>query len=169
MTRPLACAMALALMSCTPKQPEPPDSTPGQADVGPVVGTVRVVGSAPVNVKVVVQPASGTSVQLLGPLEEELRRLAGAEVSVRGPVGSAPDPLVDRQMRVESYDILAVDGQPVVAGTVEGRSGEWLLLRTPGGELVYLGGATAQLRPGQKVWVQGPRSVIVQTYGVVKD
>ena len=47
--------------------------------------------------------------------------------------------------------ILMVDGEPVLSGTVEGRSGDWLLLRTPAGELVYLGGATSQLRPGQKV------------------
>lgn len=163
-----AVLLALALMSCAPRQPEPPDSTPGQAAAAAqVVGTVRVVGSAPVNVQVVVQPASGGSVQLVGPLREELRQLSGAEVAVHGPVEPAPDPLADRRMRVERYEILAVDGEPVVSGTVEGASGEWLLLRTSAGELVYLGGATSQLQPGQKVWVKGPRGVVVQSYGVL--
>lgn len=170
MTRRLPVLLALALAACTAQAPEPPDSAPappvGAADR--LVGTVHVVGSAPVNVKVVLRPGEGGDVQLVGPLSEELRRLAGAEVAVRGPLGSAPDPLADRQVRVDDYEILSVDGEPVLSGTVEGRSGDWLLLRTPQGELVYLGGATSQLSPGQKVWVKGPRSVIVQTYGVVR-
>ena len=133
-----------------------------------MVGTVRVVGSAPVNVSVVLQPADGGSIQLVGPLRDELRRLAGAEVAVDGPVEPAPDPLADRQIRVDDYEILSVDGEPVLSGTVEGRSGEWVLLRTPGGELVYLGGATSQLATGQKVWVRGPRGVIVQSHGILR-
>ena len=65
-----------------------------------LVGTVRVVGSAPVNVKVVLRPSGGGDVELAGPLAEELRRLPGAEVAVSGPVEPAPDPLADRRVRV---------------------------------------------------------------------
>lgn len=170
MSRRLGLLAALALAACTAQQPEPPDSTPApSAAAGDrMVGTVRVVGSAPMNVSVVLRPADGGDVQLVGPLREELRRLAGAEVAVSGPLEPAPDPLADRQLRVDDYEILAVDGEPVVSGTIEGRAGDWLLLRTPQGELVYLGGATSQLSPGQKVWVKGPRSVIVQSHGVIR-
>ena len=162
--------LGLALLSCTTPGEQPPDSIPGPAGGadGRVTGTVRVVGSAPVNVRVVVQPAEGKSVQIVGPLQDELRQLSGAEVALRGRVEPAPDPLADRQIRVEEYDILAVNGEPVVTGTVQGRSGDLLILRTPGGDTVYLGGATSQLSQGQKVWVQGPRSVIVQSYGVLR-
>ncbi len=170
MTRRLPLLLAAALASCTAPRPEPPDSSPvpaaGAAER--IVGTVRVVGSAPVNVRVVLRPERGGDVQLAGPLRDELRQLAGAEVAVTGPAETAPDPLADRQLRVDSYEILSVSGEPVVMGTVEGRSGEWLLLRTPHGELLYLGGATGDLAPGEKVWVQGPRSVIVQSHGVLR-
>lgn len=171
MTRPLALLVALALAGCAAQPPEPPDSAPASAAEGGserLVGTVRVVGSAPMNVSVVLQPPGGGSVQLVGPLRDELRRLAGAEVAVDGPSEPSPDPLADRQLRVDRYEILSVDGEPVLSGTVEGRSGEWLLLRTTAGELVYLGGATSGLAEGQKVWVQGPRAVIVQSHGIVR-
>lgn len=161
---------ALALMACAPRQPEAPDSAPAPsaAQEDRVVGTLSVVGSTPVNDRVVLQPGEGGSIQLVGPLSEELRQLSGAQVALRGPMEPAPDPLADRQIRVVDYEILAVDGEPVISGTVEGRSGDWLLLRTSSGELVYLAGATAELRPGQKVWVQGPRGLIVQSFGVLR-
>ena len=161
--------MGFALLACSVPQQELPDSVPSPAGTADSVrGTVRVVGSAPVNVRVVVQPAEGKSVQISGPLREELRQLSGAEVALRGPMVPAPDPLADRQMEVEEYEILSIDGEPVVTGTVQGRSGNLLILQTLGGETVYLDGATSQLSPGQKVWVQGPRSVIVQSYGVLR-
>lgn len=165
-----ALLLPLAALACTPPQSVPSDTlpTPAAADGGPTVGTIRVVGSAPVNVSVVLQPAEGGSIEVVGPLRDELRRLSGARVALRGPVEPAPDPLADRRIRVDDYEILSVDGEPVIAGTVEGREGEWVLLRTATGELVYLGGAAAELRPGQKVWVQGPRSVTVQSYGVIR-
>jgi len=166
-----ALALLLALAGCTAQQqPEQPDSAPapGPGAAGRVVGTVRVVGSAPVNVRVVIDPAEGKDIQLVGPLREELRQLAGAEVAVSGPLSPAPDPMADRQIQVSAYEVLSVDGRPVVTGTVEGTSNSWTLLRTEQGELVYLAGATSELRPGQKVWVQGPRGVIVQTYGVLR-
>lgn len=170
MMRLPALLLALAALACAPPQSAPPDTlpTPSPADRGPIVGTIRVVGSAPVNVSVVLQPAAGGDIQVVGPLREELRRLSGAQVALHGPVEPAPDPLADRQIRAEEYEILSVDGEPVIAGTVEGRMGEWVLLRTSTGELLYLGGSAGELRPGQKVWVQGPRSVIVQSYGVIR-
>lgn len=172
MKRAILLISALVAASCAPRQPEPADSVPAPvaADAAGdrVVGVVRVVGSAPVNVRVVVQPREGRDVRVVGPLQDELRQLGGAEVALRGPVEASSDPMSDRQIRAESYEILSIEGQPVVTGTVQARSGDWLVLRTPSGETVYLGGATTQLAPGQKVWVQGPRGVIVQSYGVLR-
>lgn len=169
--RRASLGLLLALAGCTAQQqPQPADSAPAPAQGGEsrVTGTVRVVGSTPMT-RVVIDPADGNDVQLVGPLREELRRLAGAEVAVTGPLSPAPDRMADRQIQVSGYEVLSVDGQPVLSGTVEGRTNDWTLLRTAQGELVYLAGATQELRPGQKVWVQGPRSVIVQSYGVLRQ
>jgi hypothetical protein len=164
-------AAAAALASCAPQTAERPDSTPPAPAQGAgdrVVGTVRIVGSAPLNTEVVVDPASGAAVQVAGPLREEIERLAGAEVAVTGQMESAPGTMSGRRIRVTGYDILAVNGEPVVSGVVEGTSGGWVQLRTAQGELVYLSGAPREFRAGQKVWVQGPRSMIVQSYGTIR-
>lgn len=159
---------AVLLAACASPAVEQPDTVPApRADEGRVVGVVRVVGSTPLT-RVVVQPDSGRSVEVEGALAAELRRLTGVRVAVAGPVRSAPDPIVDRRVEATGYEILSVDGAPVLTGTVQGRSGDWVVLRTEGGETVYLGGAADALEPGQKVWVQGPRALVVQSYGVVQ-
>jgi len=162
---PLLLAAALVLISCTPPQVEPADTLSGAGDRH--VGTVRVVGSAPVNVQVVLQPESGRAMRIAGPLASEIERLAGARVALRGRVEAAPDPMVPQQVMVDSYEIISVDGQPVTMGTVEGHVNNWTLLRTEAGELIYLAGPPEQFRRGQKVWIQGPSARIVQTYGVL--
>jgi hypothetical protein len=164
-------AAAAALSSCAPQATERPDTVPAapaQAAGDRVVGTVRVVGSAPMNVEVVVQPASGAAVQVAGPLREEIERLSGAEVALTGRLEAAPGTMSGRRLRVTGYDILSVNGEPVVTGVVEGTSGGWVQLRTAQGELLYLSGAPREFRAGQKVWVQGPRSMIVQSYGTIR-
>jgi hypothetical protein len=161
--------LSLLLGGCAP-QGEPPDTIPAPAAGGTdrAVGTVRVVGSAPLNVQVVLQPESGRAIRLTGPLREELERLSGAEVAVVGRLQPAPDPMVDRQLHATSYEIVAVDGQPVIMGEIEAITDGWVRLRTPDGEIVHLSGAPASFRVGQKVWVQGPRSVVVQTHGTLR-
>lgn len=170
--RALLLLIAAALAACAPPAEVPPDSTPAPARettaAERLVGTVRVVGSAPINVQVVLQPENGRSVRLTGPLQAELRELSGAEVAVTGAVGPAPDPMVDRQIEVGDYEVLAVNGEPVVMGVVERRTSSWTILRTPAGEMVYLASAPEEMQVGQKVWVQGPRARIVQSYGVVR-
>lgn len=168
MRAPGAGWLLLAALGCSAQPGEQPGATPAPGGGERVEGVVRVVGSAPVGVRVVLTPDGGKQIQLAGPLRDELRALSGARVAVSGASAPAPDPMVDRQITVADYEILSVDGQPVTAGTVEGRTGEWTVLRTEAGELVYLGGATDELRAGQKVWVQGPRSLIVQSYGVLR-
>ncbi|CAN5746613.1 hypothetical protein BH23GEM8_BH23GEM8_15010 [soil metagenome] len=160
-------AAALLLVACVAPQAEPPDTIPGVDAGDRVVGTVRIVGSAPINVQVVLQPESGSAIRIAGPLASEIEKLAGAQIAVRGTVEAAPDPMVSQQVQVRSYEILTVDGQPVTMGTVEGHVNNWTLLRTGDGELVYLAGPPDRFRTGQKIWIQGPAARIVQTYGVI--
>lgn len=164
MKMPALLALVL-LTACSTAQPETVDTIPHGGDR--YTGVVRIVGSAPVNVHVVLQPQEGRALQLAGPLASELEQLSGAVVSVRGSVSPSPDPMMDRRIEVESYDIVSVDGQPVISGVVEGRMNDWTLLRTDAGELIYLTGPAETFRAGQKVWVQGPSARIVQSYGVI--
>lgn len=136
-------------------------SAPDAAQSGDsLTGTLRLVGSAPMNVRLVLEgPAGNTAVA--GPLAEELRRLAGAEVVLTGSRdGSAITPT--------AYRVVSVNGQPATLGTVESVTGSYVQLRTAEGELVFLAGTTGQFRVGQKVWVQGPRAVVVQSFGTVR-
>lgn len=150
----------LALASCTPARPAPPAEAPSGRGDTTVVGTVRVVGSAPVNVQVVVQDQAGHTTELTGPLVGEVRRLAGAVVAVTGRAEG-------RRLEISRYEIRSVDGQPVVMGVVEKIQDGYAYLRTPDGKLVYLAGGIQQLRVGQKVWAQGPSTLHVQSYGVI--
>jgi hypothetical protein len=123
------------------------------------VATDAAAGDS-VNVRLVIQSASG-SAGVGGPLAEELRRLAGAEVTLVGRREGG-------NFIASAYRVRSIDGRPVTLGTVEAAEGEYLRLRTTDGELVYLVAAPGELRPGQKVWVQGPRGVIVQSFGTVR-
>jgi hypothetical protein len=158
--------LALLVAACAP-QVEPADTVPAPGNGDRVTGTVRIVGSAPVNVQVVVEPDQGQAVRVAGPMTAEIQQLAGARVELRGRMESAPDPMVSRQLRVESYEIISVNGEPVTTGTVVGHQGNWTLLRLGSGEVVYLAGPPERLRAGQKVWIQGPSARIVQSYGVL--
>lgn len=160
----------LLLVACTPPPAEAPDSMPGSSQSAGerVVGVVRVVGSAPVNVRVVVQPEGGRAVGVEGPLRAELERLGGAEVAVTGVRRPSPDPMQDGSIEAAGYEILSVGGEPVVMGVVEAVTPAGARLRTAEGELVYLLGAPPELAAGQKVWVQGPRGVVVQTHGIIR-
>jgi hypothetical protein len=152
--------LIVASAGCVASSPAPSTIETGAETRDSVAGTLRVVGSAPVNVRLVIQGAAG-SANVAGPLREELRKLAGAEVTLLGRQEGA-------DFVASEYRIRAIDGRPVTLGTVEGAEGEYLRLRTGGGEVVYLVDAPAELRPGQKVWVQGPRGVIVQSFGTVR-
>lgn len=160
----------LALAACGAPPAEGPGSGPGAAGAGDgVEGIVRVVGSQPVNVHVVVETEDGTNVRVVGDLRDEIRRLSGAVVRLEGAVEPSEMPVARHQVRATDYRIVSVNGEPVVQGLVEGKTGGWTILRTPEGERVYLASAPEGIRTGQRVWVQGPRSVIVQSYGVMRD
>ena len=134
-----------------------------------MTGIVRVVGSAPVNVQVVLETEAGRSIRLTGPLRAELERLSGVQVVVRGEVTDAPDPLAAGQLEATSYDVVAVDGRAAVLGEVVAASGSGARLRTASGEELQLSNVPPGFRVGQKVWVQGPRTLAVQSYGVVRQ
>lgn len=138
--------------------PSPGPDAPGEAWHA---GTVRVVGSAPMSVQVVLQPETGSQVALTGPLAAELQAVRGARVAVRGKESRGV-------LEATDYVVQEVDGRPVVMGTLEAAADGGLQLRTAAGEVIHLSGATDELRAGQKVWVQGVEAVRVQSYGVIR-
>jgi hypothetical protein len=165
----LIVMILVAATGCVPRA-EPRDSEPqgGVLDEQSHVGTVQIVGSAPVNVQVVLQPENGTTTRLTGELVAELERLQGARVAVRGTITPSADPIVSRQIDVERYEIVSINGKPVIMGEIISIDGDSARLRTEDGGEVLLPGAPAAFRVGQKVWVQGPQSVTVQSYGTVR-
>lgn len=158
---PLLPLLLITLLGACGPAAEAPDSVPDPVAADRYVGRVAAVGSAPFSVQIVLQTPEHGTLQLAGPLVDELRQLAGAEVAVSGE-------LQGRVLHAEDYAIRSVDGRPVIAGVVERITNGYVHLRTEEGEIVYLSSAPAEFEPGQKVWVQGPSSVIVQSYGVVR-
>jgi hypothetical protein len=158
--RRAAALASLALLGCA--------APPSSQRVAHAEGVVRVVGSEPVDVHVLVEPESGDGVRVVGPLRDEIRRLAGAHVTIEGRIDESPSHVASRQIEASSYEILSVNGEPVVVGVVQGKTGGWTVLKTRDGELVYLASAPDSIRTGQTVWVQGPRSLVVQSYGILR-
>jgi hypothetical protein len=152
--------LAVVSAGCAAPAPTPATAAREAAASDSVAGTLRVVGSAPVNVRLVIQSAAG-SATVGGPLAAELRNLAGAEVTLAGRREGA-------DFVATGYRVRSVEGRPVTLGTVEAAEGSYLTLRTAEGELVYLVSPPAGMRPGQKVWVQGPSAVMVQSFGTVR-
>jgi hypothetical protein len=148
-------ALLLALAACAPA------ATRGGAP-DRLEGRVSVSGSAPMDRGVSLHPQGGSGVWLAGPLQPELARLAGTQVEVRGRMEGG-------SMQVDSYRLVSVDGRPALVGVVQAAPGGGLQLLADDGRTVRLGDPPAQLRPGQKVWVQGPgqAQVQVQTFGVI--
>jgi hypothetical protein len=161
--------MLLGLVACVPPAGEQPDAIPGgAAGEDAVRGVLRVAGSQPVNVQVMLDNLDGSGLIVDGPMRDELRQLSGAEVVVYGRIEGEGQGPGGRRIAAADYEIVAINGEPVVMGTVQNAMNDWTVLRTRSGELVYLSSAPDGLQAGQKVWVQGPRSVVVQSYGVVR-
>ena len=152
--------MALLMGACTRPSAVPAG---GGAQDERVVGVPASVGSAPMNVRTQLTAEGGESLYVTGPLSNEIRSLAGARGAVWGRRAQ------DRSLEATNYDVLSVNGRPVVMGVVERASDGSLHLRTSDGKSVRLQGAPAAFRPGMKVWVQGPGNITVQTYGVVRS
>jgi hypothetical protein len=141
---------------------------PSDGEAESVTGMVQIVGSAPVNVQVVLQSPGERGIRLTGELADELGRLAGAQVTVRGSLRPSPDPIVSRELEATGYDVVSVNGRPVIMGEVISAGAGGVRIRTADGREVTLVGAPASFAVGQKVWVQGVHSVAVQSYGTVR-
>ncbi|HEX8430232.1 MAG TPA: hypothetical protein VF625_03050 [Longimicrobium sp.] len=152
---------AAACARPVPAIPAGGEGAPAGAGDARVVGIVSVVGSAPMDVHVAVRPDAGQSVYVTGPLAAEVRNLAGARVDVRGKQGRG-------SIEAADYDVVSVDGRPVIAGTLERGSDGALMLRRRDGSLLRLQAAPATFAPGMKVWVQGTTPGMVQTFGVMR-
>lgn len=174
MSRLTVAAAGLAVLAAACSPPPEPAAAPlpapaetAQATVDQTAATavttrgkVSVVGSAPVNIQVMLQTENHGALQITGPLADELRRANGTVIEAQGEQ-------IGQQLEVAEYRVVSVDGQPAWMGTVERGPSGGLQLRTSDGSVVALRGATAQFEPGQKVWVQGPPTVEVQAYGVI--
>ncbi len=151
--------LALALAACT----RPSSVPPAGAQEERVIGVPASVGSAPMNVRVLLTPERGEGLYVTGPLAGEIRSLSGARIEVRGRRGPA------RTLEATDYDVLTVNGRPAVLGMVERGTNGGLQLRTREGRAIQLQSPPPDFRPGMKVWVQGPGSITVQSYGIVKS
>lgn len=85
---------------------------------------------------------------ITGPLESELRSLAGATVVVRGTESGA----ARRTIQVESYEIVEINGERPFVGLV--LPGDRL---AAGADTLTLEGAPDALRAGDRVWITGER------------
>ena len=105
---------------------------------------------------------------LLGPLEQELRRLSSATVSVAGAPASSPP----GAFTVTRYEIISIDGAKPLVGTLLDRAGaQWLATER---DTVMLTSVPADLnaKAGSKVWIVGRRTgadLVVQTFGVIRE
>jgi hypothetical protein len=132
-------------------------------------GTVRVVGPAE-SADVILHGATA-SAGLMGPLVGELRRLSGATLRVTGTPRNNSEPVPPRAVLVSDYEVLEVDGERPLVGTLLSRDGHlWLA----GRDTVELVADLPDLAawPGARVFVLGEREgdrFRVKSYGVIRD
>ena len=130
-------------------------------------GELRIAGSEPMTMVMLRPVSGGEEIRLQGAMVEELRRLGGVVVAVRGQMGESQMQGFD----VTSYEVTSVEGRRPSVGTVVSRDGGlWL----DGEASVRLENVPAGLRSrvGAKVWVLG--TVVdgvlrLQSYGVIRE
>lgn len=157
----LASALGLAVLLACARAPSGAGEGASPDELVDVrrTGTVAILGSTPTE-WVALRPDAGAPLRLEGEMAADLRRLAGARVAVEGR-GSGD------VVQVEAYEVLSVDGRPVISGRVEPAPGGGLQLVTPAGQIYHLHDPPASVRAGQRIWIQGPASVRVQRYGSI--
>jgi hypothetical protein len=124
---------------------------------------VRVVGSLPVNVSVVLAPEGSTErIRLTGQGATALRGLGGVEVVVRGTRGPSGE------IEVRSFTVRSVNGEPAVDGVIV-TDGSALAIETESGRR-RIGNPPDALRGlvGARVWITGPLDTGAITYGVIE-
>lgn len=122
-------------------------------------GTITVVGNAPV-AQVQLREAGGTRT-LTGPELAALRRVAGAEVELRG------SPVAGGELLVREFTVLSVDGQPALDGVLE-HDAHSLYLRTAS-RRVPLGNPPAEFHDlvGARVWLTGSPERGPNAFGLI--
>lgn len=158
-----ACLTALPVACRGGVAPAPEAAGASQGGAGTesaLIGRVAIVGSTPME-QVVIRREAGGSVEVRGPLREELRHLSGARVEARGHPEA-------RGFTVTGYDILEIAGGTPAVGWVRLIDGG-VALETGWGELRLYDPPAELRRAGAKVWVNvGPRGD-VRAYGVIRE
>jgi len=146
--------------------PSPPDTIR-------LEGTPVVVGSAPMNVRVVFEATGGEGTyRLVGPLADEVGRLTGFIVTVDGERAEAPPP-EGRALHVVRYKVASPWGTPLSIGEVMAVEGGAVTLGLAEGGLVHVLLPERAVSVGQKVWVQpadpdAPEPHRILRYGVLR-
>lgn len=153
----------------SPQHASPPASAPdpGSTPAAPRASPTRAAGTPPTEPA---EPgirgrinASGTDGEpittlqvegrmaliVTGPLEPELRSLAGAIVVARGAESGA----ARRTINVDSYEIVEINGERPFVGVV--LSGDRL---AAGADTLTLVGVPEGMRTGRRVWITGERT-----------
>lgn len=157
-------AATLSVSACS-KQGQVEEEPTAAADT--LEGTVRQVGSTPF-VRTVVEDEEGAE-RVVGELEEEIARAAGARVRVWGSWADRGDP--GRALEAAGYELLAVDGVEPHVGVLGHESGRGYFLTPAEGEELPLTGVPAGLgeRVGARVWVVLGEEGGVQRYGILRE
>jgi hypothetical protein len=160
----LGIALCMVMNACGGgKSPETtPDVQASQVET--LRGTLALTGNDPV-VRVTLRGDS-ESVDIVGPLRDELARLTGAVVTVDGHRTNG-----SRSFEAVSYDVVSVNGERPVLGTLVERDGAvWL----EGDEAIRLVNVSDNLRRhlGAKMWIVGTRTaegLQPESYGVIRE
>lgn len=169
-------AVAVGVTGCSGRE-EPEETRPPEEDAPEEVDADRTTfrgelyqTRSPVGtITMLSLEDSDGAFRLTGSLEEELRRLSGAEVEVDGErVRAYPDEGLD----VDSYEILRIDGEKPHVGVVEVDEDGAVCLRQDE-ECFRLAGAPEGMREREdaRIWVVGEkreREIRLASYGVIR-
>ncbi|HJU64245.1 MAG TPA: hypothetical protein VJ596_01150 [Gemmatimonadaceae bacterium] len=147
----------------SPAPTPPPRTTPPGTARDSARGVVRIVGSLPVNVSVVLTPEGSTSaIRLSGDGAATLRQLGGVEVVVRGTRTASGE------FDVASFTVRSVNGDPAVDGVLV-VDGGGLAIDTDGGRRRVSNPPDA-LRElvGARVWITGSLDRGPNMFGVIR-
>lgn len=177
-TRIALAIMATAALAACARNPEPRAGAESASATGVDTGAMgsslaeakgRVVNGGTERSPVTSLVADdGSATRLGGALLDELRALSGAQLLVRGVMGSSSS---ERSIDVREYEVLSIGGQRPHVGIVIERGGEIWLASSDTLRLVPPLDALRQ-HVGAKVWVVGSRDsasgeLRVQSYGVI--
>lgn len=165
---PVAAAVVLALLACGGEA----GFGNGIARVGEIgpdraEGLVRRVGNQPFARTVIDPGEDGDPTTITGPYGDEIGRLAGATVRVTGHLGEGQVP--GRALAASSYEILSIDGDRPIVGTLRSDDAGFFLESPRGNWRVAAVSAALGERTGALVWVVLDENEGVARYGILRD